>query len=105
MGIMKRSLLVLALLSVCISTNAAVTVEQTTEPEYVINNGYSEKTAEEILIMKKRVEGKPAEPLYQKNNSKGLRFWKNIYGYIDPASETTEFYHHDIHTSPSWKDL
>ena len=102
---MKRSLLILALFSVCLGVNASVTTEQITEPEYVINNGYSEKTAESILIMKKRVEGKPAEPLYQKNNRKGLRFWKDIYGYIDPASETTEFYHHDIHTSPSWRDL
>ena len=103
---MKRSLLVLTLcLLICTSAKAAVTVEQVTEPDYVINNGYSEATAEQVLIMKNRVDGKPAEPLYQKKNNKFVNLFKDAYGYLDPASDTTEFYHHDIHKSPSWRDL
>ena len=64
MGIMRRVLLSLFLLTiVSIQANAVITVEQMTEPDYIINNGYSEATAEEIQIMKNRIQGKPAEPL------------------------------------------
>ena len=103
---MKRNLLlVIALFALaCIQANAAVTVEQLTEPDYVINNGYSEATAEEILLIKNRVSGKPAEPIYERGHSKFARFWRNVYGYIDPASDTDERIHHDIHMSPSVKD-
>ena len=103
---MKRSLLILTLcLLVCTGAKASVSVEQVTEPDYVINSGYSEATAEQVLIMKNRVNGQPVEPLYQKKNNKFVKFCKDIYGYIDPASDTTEFYHHDIHQSPNWRDL
>ena len=106
MGIMKRNLLlVLALFSfACIQANSAVSVNQLTEPDYVINNGYSEATAEELLLIKNRVNGKPAEPIYDRGHNKFVRFWRNVYGIIDPAQDTDERIHHDIHMSPSAKD-
>jgi len=105
MGVMKRNLLlVLAVFAfTCIQSNAAITVEQMTEPDYVINNGYSEATAEEVLLIKNRVNGKPSEPM--KHYNKFVRFWRNAYGYLDPAYDTDERIHHNIHMSPSAKDL
>ena len=102
----KNLLLVLALFTiVCMQSNATVTVRQVTEPDYVVNNGYSEATAEEIALVKNRMNGQPAEPLYEHKHNKFIRFCRNIYGYIDPAQDTDERIHHDIHMSPSIKDL
>ncbi len=106
MGVMRKNLLlVLALFAfACIQSNAAVTVEQSTEPDYIINSGYSEATAEEIMLLKNRTSGKPAEPVYEKHN-KFVRFCRNLYGYLDPAQDTDERIHHDIHMSPNFRDL
>ena len=105
MGVMKRSLLFISALFMfsCVSVGAAVTVEQSTEPDYIINSGYSEATAEEIMMVKSRVNGQPSEPLYDKHN-KFVRFWRNVYGYLDPAQDTDERIHHDIHMSPNFRD-
>ncbi len=107
MGVMKRNLfIVLALfMAVSISANAAVTPEQLTDPEYVINSGFSEATAEEIMIMKNRVDGKPCEPLYDKKQNKAVRWLKKFYAGIDPAIDSEERLHHDIKQSPSFTDL
>ena len=104
---MKRNLLlVLALFSVvCIQANATMSVEQQTETDYIINNGYSEAAAEQIFIQKNRIAGKPSEPLYEKHRNRFVRFCRNVLGYLDPAQDTDERIHHDIHMSPSPKDL
>ena len=105
MGVMKRSLLLILALFMfcCTQANAAVTVEQSTEPDYIINSGFSEATAEEKIKKKNRVNGQPSEPLYEKHN-KFVRFCRNVYGYLDPGQDTDERIHHDIHLSPSAKD-
>lgn len=102
---MRRNLLLLtAMFTIaCMQAQSAVTVEQVTEPDYVINNGYSEAAAEEIQLLKNRVNGQPAEPVYEKHN-KFVRFWRNMYGYLDPAQDTDERIHHDIHMSPNFRD-
>lgn len=108
MGVMKRNLLlVLALFAfVCVQANAALTVEQMTEPDYIINNGYSEAVAEEVLLIKNRANGQPAEPLYDRGHNKFVRFCRNVWGnFIDPAQDTDERIHHNIHLSPSPRDL
>ena len=107
MGVMKRNLLLALSVFIvsCISANASVTIEQSTEPDYLINSGYSEGLAEEVMISKCRVNSKPAEPLYE-NHNKFVRFWRNTWGYfIDSAQDTDERIHHDIHMSSSPKDL
>lgn len=104
---MRRNLfLVLALFTaLCFRANAGVTPEQLTEPEYMINGGYSETTAEEVFLIKNRVDGKPCEPLYDKNQNRFVRACKKFYSYLDPAVDSEERYHHDIHMSPSISDL
>ena len=104
---MKKNLLLIIFLfiAVCNPTNASMNVEQMTEPDYIMNNGYSEATAEQIVIMKSRISGRPVEPLYEKHRSGFVRFFRNIYGYLDPSIDTDERVHHDIHMSPSPRDL
>ena len=107
MGVMRRNLfLVLALFTaLCISAKADITPAQQTDPEYVINNGYSEAFAEHVMIQKQRAAGAPVEPWYEKKHNKFVRFLQNSYSYLDPAVDNQERYHHDIHQSPSVKDL
>lgn len=107
MGVMKRNLfIVLALfMAVSISANAAVTPEQATDPEYVINSGFSEATAEEIMLVKNRTQGKPCEPLYEKKQNKVARWLKTLYSGLDPAIDSNERLHHDIKLSPAFTDL
>lgn len=104
---MKRVFLLVVAIStvLCLQSNAAVQTEQLTDSAYMYNGGYSEATAEEVLIAKNRANGKPSEPIYNKSYNKFVRFCRNVYGYLDPASDTDERIHHDIHMSPSAKDL
>ncbi len=107
MGAMKKSLFLVLLLSFafCMQANATVTVDQLTEPDYVINNGYSEATAEAVMLVKSRTKGQPAEPIYERGHNKFVRFCRNVMGYLDPAQSTDETIHHDIHMSPNFRDL
>ena len=102
-----KKIFILALLSVFyVPAFASVTTTQMTDPEYVINSGYSQATAEEIVIEKNRKQGKFTEPLFNaKHNTKFVNFLRNVYGYVDSSVDTDQRYHHDIHMSPSWKDL
>ena len=107
MGVMRRNLfLVLALFSaLCVSVRAEVTPAQLTDPEYIINGGYSEMAAEEVMISKKRALGEPSEPLYEKQHNKFVIFLKRFYSYLDPSVDSQEFYHHDIQNAPGFRDL
>lgn len=104
---MKRNLLLAIILSAFIvfPAKAAVTVGETTEPEYVINAGYSQQTAEDVFMMKNRVNGKPIEPLYSKKHNKVTNFYKKVWGYLDPSIDEADRLHHDISPSPSFSDL
>ncbi len=107
MGVMRRNLfLVLALFTaLCISVKADITLAEQTSPEYIINNGYSEATAGEVMISKQRALGEPVEPLCDKKHNKFVRFFQGWYSYLDPSVDSQERYHHDIMQSPSYKDL
>ena len=103
---MRRNLfLVLALfMTLSLSVKADVTPEQLSDPEYLINGGYSSVTAEEVLISKNRALGKPCETLYEENHNIFVRGWKKFLGYIDPAQDTERIYH-DVKMHPAATDL
>lgn len=102
----KNLFLILALFTaLCTGVYAEVTVEQSTDAEYLINSGYSEAAAEEVLILKNRVNGQPCEPLYEKKCNKTVTWLKRFYSYLDPMQDSEERYHHDIKQSPSYTDL
>ena len=106
MGVMRRNLLFLALFAAfCIQANATVTVREATEPDYVINSGYSEATAEDVFVQKNRANGKPAEPLYNKKQNVVVKFIKGFYSYVDPGLDESDRIHHDIKRNPSYTDL
>ena len=102
---MKRMSLVFLLILFCEYVSAAVTSEQLIDPEYMINAGYSESTAEYVFAQKNRVDSKPCEPLYYKDNNKFLKFVRYFTSYFDGAIETPDHLHHDIQNSPSYKDF
>ncbi len=107
MGAMRRNLLFSLALVAFLSGSAiaAVTPEQMTDPEYMINNGYSQLSAEDVFMQKNRVGGASIEPLYEKNQNKFVRACKKMYAYIDPMMDEPDRLHHDIKPSPSASDL
>ena len=107
MGIMRRELLLGIALAAFMVTPcmAAVTVEETTDAEHLMNAGYSEITAEDVFMLKNRANGKPVEPLYEKSQNKFVKACRKFYAYIDPAQDLPDRLHHDVSPSPSWSDL
>ena len=104
---MRRNLfLVLALFTaLCLGARADITPAQQTDAEYLINNGYSEAGAEQVLIQKNRIAGEPVEPLYEKKHNKFVRFLQNCYSYLDPAVESGRFLREDTKFDPTFEDL
>lgn len=105
---MKRNLLFAMALSVLFvaPSMAGVTVEESTDAEYLINSGFSQTVAEDVFVQKSRVRGHAIEPLYERSQNKFVVFLRKAYAYIDPAvDEPTERLHHDIKMSPSFSDL
>lgn len=102
---MKKSLLFVLAFIIVLPAMASVTVQESTEAEYLINAGYSQATAEDVFMQKNRVNGKPIEPLYTKSNNKFVNWWNSAWAYIDPAMEENDKLHHDIKLSPSYSDL
>ena len=104
---MKEKLLIaIALLAfLTVPAKASITVEETTDTEYIINSGYSQSFAEDIFVQKNRATGKPVEPLYEKNQNAFVKAYRKFYSYIDPAQELPDKIHHDVKLSPHTSDL
>lgn len=107
MDIMKRNLLLAIILSafVTIPAMASMTVEQSTDAEYLINSGYSKSVAEDVFMEKNRANGNPIEPLYPSKYDKVKKGYKWFWGYVDPSIDRADRIHHDIQPSPSFADL
>ncbi len=106
---MKKVLLIALLATaVQIQAQAVISVDQTTSPAVLRNNGYSEDTANMINISKARSTGREYytadEQAFQKQN-KFVRFWRKLYVYTDPAAEDYSFFHHDTDPVPKYTDL
>ena len=87
------------------SAQADITIEETTDAEYLINAGYSQTMVEDVFMQKNRVLGKPVEALYEAPTNAVVRTWRRFFSYLDPAQETQDKLHHDIKMSPSVTDL
>ena len=107
---MKTKLLLIAVLfaGLQLHSGAAVTVEETTSKNFLINSGYSETLSDSVGLGKAWATGQEyytdAEKRY-KNSNGFVRFWKKTYAYLDPAAEDFSFYHHNIHSTPHIDDL
>lgn len=104
---MKRNLLLsMALMAfLALPSMAVMTVEQSTDAEYIINSGFSQAVAEDVFMLKNRATGQPIEPLYEKSQNIFVKAWKKLYSYVDPAQDTYDRLHHDIKQNPSFSDL
>ena len=105
---MKKFTMLLTILglSITVPVMASVSIEETTDAEYLINSGYSQVTAEDVFMLKNRSTGKPIEPLYEKSQNKFVKICKKIYAYIDPTIDDQDSrLHHDTQLSPSISDL
>ena len=108
MDIMKRRFILSGLVIVAFATMptiASVTVEQTTDAEFITNQGYSQLTAEDIFMSKNRAVGAPVEPLYNKNQNVLIKSWKAFWAYVDPGRDEFDRLHHNIKPTPSASDL
>ncbi|MBD5401599.1 hypothetical protein HDR58_02190 [bacterium] len=107
---MKTKLLLIAAiaLAVQLQSNAAISVDQTTNPAYLKNYGYSQQTADAVSVSRARAIGEeyyPEDELAYKKQNKFLKFWRKLYVYADPAAEDYSYYHHDTKTTPGIEDL
>ena len=109
MDVMKRVVFLFSLFLIfsvaSAPSRASVTVEQSTDAEYLINAGYSQLSAEDVFVSKNRANGEPIEPLYNKKYNRLVRGWKALWGYVDPANDEYDRIHHDVHPSPFFSDL
>ena len=105
---MRRRVILLSLILSAVAiipATASVTVEQTTDAEYIINQGYSNWMAEDVFMSKNRANGKQIETLYDKDSNTLVRGWRAFWGYFDPALDEYDRIHHNIKPSPSFSDL
>ena len=84
---------------------ADVTVEQTTDAEYLINSGFSQAVAEDVFMLKNRANGNAIEPLYEKSQNKFVKGWRKFYSYFDSAQDAVDRIHHDTKLVPHYSDL
>ena len=105
---MKKLLLIAMLATIPAVAQATISVDQASNPEVLINNGFSKQTADIVSVGKARATGRAYytedEKAFQKQN-KIVKFWRKLYVYTDPAAEDYSFYHHDTKTTPSYTDL
>ena len=102
---MKKVLFLLMLMLAANPSFAEITLEETTDAEYLINAGQSHTIAEEVFMLKSRNLGKPIEPLYEKPDNFVVRNWRKFFSYLDPAQDSFDRLHHDIKHAPHFSDL
>ncbi|MBQ8460607.1 hypothetical protein IJ541_10990 [bacterium] len=105
---MKKLLLIALTAAIPAMANAAISVDQATNPAVLKNSGYSAQMGDMVNVSKSRATAQeyytPDEVAFKKQN-KFVRFWRKLYLYTDPASEDYSFYHHDTDPVPKYTDL
>ena len=109
MDIMKRRFILLSLVSMMavVPAMASIGADQFSDPEFMVNQGYSQQVAEDAFVQKNRATGQPIEPLYNSSRNRNIfvKGWKAFWGYLDPARDEADRIHHDISPTPSFRDL
>ncbi len=107
---MKIKLLLIAavVLSVCLQSNAAISVDKTMSQEYLQNNGYSKQIYDTVNVSRARALGEEfysSEEVKLKKSKAPVRWWHKFHAYLDPAIDDYSFYHHDNNPEPRATDL
>lgn len=108
MKLTKILLLTSMMMLIPLCANSAVTVEQATSRDYVMNQGFSEDTYEIITVEKNRGVGREyytASERADRNLTPLGRFFRKFYSYADPAAQDFSFYHHNNDPAPVYSDL
>lgn len=104
----KRFLIIGLLILFALPSFAELTVEDTTNAEYMKNNGYSQATINATQKVVAQSNGEPlAEPVENKlYTNPAVKFVRRVFMYIDPSLDDHSFVNdHEIHTSPRFDDL
>jgi len=95
-----KSLLILAAFAITTTQASAITVNEASSQQYLINHGYSKETARLVELQKKQVNG---EPVYDTKPMK-VRWLRKIHSYLDPAIDDGQFgstdIRHDSYSKP-----
>ena len=106
---MKKLLLIAMIATVApMQAQAAISVDQTTNPVVLKNSGYSVKTTEMVSVSKARANGQEyytQDEIDLEKMHPVTRFLRKLYIYADPAAEDYSIYHHDTDTAPKYTDL
>ena len=92
---------IITLLSVGVA-KAAFTPDEMNDPSFMMNAGFSEMTAADVVIQQSRYNGVPAPNIEDKSyyNKPFIKAIRNVFIYLDPAMENNYRYHHDIKLTP-----
>lgn len=104
----KKFLITGLLLMFAIPSFAEVTVEDTHNPDFLRNSGYSDPmikaTQKQVAI--DNAEGYELEPVeYKKNSCAFVKGLKRFFIYIDPALDDNTFMNRNITTTPDYHDM
>ncbi len=106
---MKKRLLTLILTALCVlPAYAELTVKDTTNPDFMKNQGYSSSLVQTTQKTMARANGEPlTEPIEKEYyNQPVIKAVRRFFMYIDPAYDDHSFVNdYNIKTSPSYDDL
>ena len=108
MKLTKVLLLTSMMMLIPLWANSAITVDQSTSKEFVMNQGFSEDTYEIITVEKNRGVGKEYYTAAERRDRElnpVLRFFRKLYSYTDPGAQDFSFYHHNNNPVPVYSDL
>lgn len=104
----KRFLITGLLILFALPSFAELTVEDTVNPEYLKNRGYSQATINITQKVRAQSNGEPlAEPVENPiYKNPAVKFVRRVFMYIDPSIDDHTFMNdHDINTSTRFDDL
>lgn len=92
--------LFLALTTIMLPASAYVVTEETTTPEYLINNGYSAVTADHVQLVKHQNRNEE----YKSGRSFKKPWWRKAWEYINFGADDGQLLQHNIKPEPSYTD-
>lgn len=96
----KHFILMSALAITILPANAYLVTEESTSPEYLINNNYSTQTAD--LVQLEIAKNHNRE--YKSGRYEKKTVWKKIWSYFDPGYDDGTLLQHDIKPGSSFFD-
>ena len=106
---MKKYLLILTLIAIfTLPACAELTVDDTTNANYLKNHGYSNATVRAVEKSVAQISGEPLPENIEKEyyNQPVVKYVRKFFMYIDPAMDDHSFMNdHNINTTSRYDDL